>query len=253
MDDATLLERLARDCDRFAALLADADRTRPVATCPGWTIQRLADHLGRVHRSVTTMLSARDGDSHRAPPTAHAPGGPEAVAWFIEGCTSLSAALEAAIAPGHAEELIETWFGLQARRFWVRRMAHETAIHLFDLTNALGVEFSIDRRFALDGINELCDVFVVHRLSTEAAATLDGSSLHLHSTDQQGGDDAGEWMLRAVGGAIEVSHGHGKGDAALRGPASDLLLWGWGRKPSEDIETFGNSATVEAWATALSF
>ncbi len=37
-----------------------------------------------------------------------------------------------------------------------------------------------------------------------------------------------------------VEPGHAKGDAAVRGPAADLLLWLWGRRPLDGFEVFGD-------------
>ena len=39
-----------------------------------------------------------------------------------------------------------------------------------------------------------------------------------------GSDAAGEWTITGTGDGIAWSHEHGKGDAALRGSAKDLLL-----------------------------
>jgi hypothetical protein len=47
-------------------------------------------------------------------------------------------------------------------------------------------------------------------------------------------------------GGVAVTHEHGKGDAAIRGPASALVLWLWGR-PTPGVEIFGDQAVAEAW------
>jgi hypothetical protein len=47
-------------------------------------------------------------------------------------------------------------------------------------------------------------------------------------------------------GELRVTHEHGKGDAAVRGPASELLLWVWGR-PTHDLQIFGDEAVAAAW------
>ncbi len=45
---------------------------------------------------------------------------------------------------------------------------------------------------------------------------------------------------------VAVTHEHGKGDAAVRGPASALLLWVWGR-PTAEVEVYGDQAVAQAW------
>jgi hypothetical protein len=54
-------------------------------------------------------------------------------------------------------------------------------------------------------------------------------------------------MLRSEDGRLLVSHEHGKGDCAVRGSASDLLLYLWTRKPASDLEVFGDAALADAW------
>ena len=51
-----------------------------------------------------------------------------------------------------------------------------------------------------------------------------GETLHFHRTD---GD--GEWLVRLTPDGPEVERAHAKGDVAVRGSASDLLLARAGR------------------------
>ncbi len=53
----------------------------------------------------------------------------------------------------------------------------------------------------------------------------------------------------AAGGGrpLSVTHEHGKGDCAVRGSASDLLLYLWTRKPAADLEVFGDAELAAAW------
>jgi hypothetical protein len=48
-----------------------------------------------------------------------------------------------------------------------------------------------------------------------------------------------------VGGGFAVAREHAKGDAALRGPASDVLLVLWRRLPLDAVDVVGD-ATVAA-------
>ena len=103
-------------------------------------------------------------------------------------------------------------------------------------------EAAIDGDLATDGIDEYTEVSL--RVSGRRPnRTYPAESLHLHRTD---GD--GEWMF--VRGATEhdvvVTQEHGKGDAAVRGPGAQLLLWIWGR-PATDLEFFGDAGVAEAW------
>jgi MDMPI C-terminal domain len=71
-----------------------------------------------------------------------------------------------------------------------------------------------------------------------------GGSIHLHATDADG-----EWTLRTDDGLLKVARGHAKGDVAVRGPASSLLLLLWRRVGATDygLERFGADAVLDRW------
>ena len=52
--------------------------------------------------------------------------------------------------------------------------------------------------------------------------------MHVHSTDADG-----EWLVDFDNG-LAVTREHAKGDVAVRGPASDLMLVLYGRVPARD-------------------
>ncbi|MGH9139254.1 MAG: SCP2 sterol-binding domain-containing protein, partial [Acidimicrobiales bacterium] len=74
------------------------------------------------------------------------------------------------------------------------------------------------------------------------APALDGS-VHLHCTDTDG-----EWTVRPAGDdGLSVSRDHAKADAALRGPAHDLLMALWRRCSLDGIDVFGDAALAGAF------
>src|SRR5213592_4441347 len=106
------------------------------------------------------------------------------------------------------------------------------SIHRFDFESAFDETTPIDRALATDGIDELFDTFA----PLGRPAELDGTSIHLYCTD---GD--GEWLTTcADGGVISFRHEHGKGDVAVRGAASDLILLMWHRRSPSELELFGD-------------
>lgn len=255
MNDASLRQHLDEAGLRYLAALARAEPGTSVTACPGWDVQRLTDHLGRVHRNVTQVLQQTE-----AGPLPHAPTGPGIIEWLRAGLEGLTETLAREIPAERAEEPITTaWAGVQPRRFWLRRMAHETTVHAWDLEQAIGSPTSIDRTLALDGIDELFEVFIPNRLDADRAASLTGTTLHLHATDNSPadatseGEAEGEWLLRADGNGVRWSHGHAKGDAAVRAPAQNLLLWAWGRLPDDRVEVFGAGDVAARWQQALRF
>ncbi|HET7518513.1 MAG TPA: maleylpyruvate isomerase family mycothiol-dependent enzyme, partial [Actinomycetes bacterium] len=66
-----------------------------------------------------------------------------------------------------------------------------------------------------------------------------GESLHLHATDTEG-----EWQLRLLPAGVEVGRGHAQADATVSGEASDLLLFLWGRAPTDPLERSGDPALL---------
>ena len=54
---------------------------------------------------------------------------------------------------------------------------------------------------------------------------------------------------------VSWSHDHGKGDVALRGPVTDLLLAMVRRRPATElgIEVFGDTAVWDTWLERTPF
>lgn len=59
----------------------------------------------------------------------------------------------------------------------------------------------------------------------------------------------GEWTLRPGDGRYAVAREHAKGDIALRGPSSDLLLVLWGRLPAVSVDLIGDHDDVQRFLT----
>lgn len=220
-----------------AVLQQDGAAANAVPSCPGWDVETLVGHLGRVHRWVTAMVRARSAERIDFPPR------PERVdvPWFEEGVTELTAALE------EAGPDVAMWTfpgGGDTSRFWFRRQAEETAVHRWDVELAVGRPNPIDTEVAMAGIDELLDVFFAGR-----KAEL-GGTVQFDATDSP----HGQWLVASDGeGSILVGHGHDAGDVTLRATASDLLLWLWGRPVSEaGLEVVGDEALLDQWRAGFS-
>src|SRR5690606_24493930 len=104
---------------------------------------------------------------------------------------------------------------------------------------------------AVDGIDELGEVFLRH--AGRRGITGTGETVHLHATDDAGasGDmSGGEWMFTFHEDGVDVAHDHGKGDMAVRGPAGQLVLFAWNRRPVE-VECFGEPDPLAFWARTV--
>ena len=222
---------------RGVAELAAGNLERPVPCCPEWDLQALVRHLGGVYAFVGSQVRARS-ESRVPNDTPEAPEGPAVLDWYAEVHASLTETLRAA-AP---DEAVWTFAGEPTAAFYHRRMMHETTIHHHDARAAVGEIRPIDPTIAHDGLDELFEVLYGR------GGDLPSGSLHLHRTDGEG-----EWMLNVVDGELVVTHEHGKADAAVRGPAAELLLLQWERVPLDHdrLEVFGDRDVVAGW-TALS-
>jgi uncharacterized protein (TIGR03083 family) len=235
-----LLGHLRRAGDRVTELLggADLDTSTAVPTCPEWDVAALVGHLGWVHRWATAAITTGEmpDRSAIARPDPDASSG-DLAGWFGDGLDTLCSTLAT------VDPTADTWHPFPARRtvgFWPRRLAHETTVHRVDLERALDRVSPIDPTLASDGIDEYLCV-IVPMLIGSNRATLPDASLHIHCADV-----TGEWMIRPTDGAPVVSREHAKGDAALRGPAADLLLTLWGRG-IEPVEVVGSQSAAAAW------
>jgi uncharacterized protein (TIGR03083 family) len=216
---------------RDGAAFADACRTAgldaPVPSCPGWTVDELLWHLTEIHHFWGWMLAERvdTPDSYVRPDR---PTGDALFDMYADGLGRLGSALR----DTPPDTAIWTWTDDHSVGWLVRRMAHETAIHRWDAEDAAGVAQPLDPELASDGIDE----FLTWFLSPAADAQPVGGSVHIHC-----GDVAGEWTLRPAGDGFDVTREHAKGDCALRGPASDLLLALWRRRPMSTIDVVGDA------------
>lgn len=219
-------------------LTRDADPSTPIPTCPGWTLQQLVRHVGRGHRWAATMV--RERAETPADPRTVADGKPPAdadgVITWLNGCAD--AVVDAVEATG-ADTPIWTFTGPKPASWWIRRRLHEETVHRADAALALGVPVDLTPDLAADGLSEWLD------LVTARPSVLDpGATLHLHATDS-GLGEAGEWLIRGGGEHITWEHGHGKGDAAVRGSAVDLLLATVRR--THDVQVLGDEKTWTQW------
>ena len=248
-----LYDEITGSTATLAHLVDGADLTRPVPTCPDWTMRQLITHVGRAHRWAATIVTTRSAEPipFREVPDGKLPEDRrEHAGWLHAGAAGLVGAVRAADG-----EQVWTHLGRGPARYWARRMAHETAVHRADGQIALGQRPQIDPVTAADGIDEWLGFLAAPAAGEDrpSLAALHGKVLHLHVTDERVA--AGEWMIRPAAGRVTVEPGHGKGDVAARGPASDLLLLLMRRVPASDpaVEVLGDAALLDVLLAATTF
>jgi uncharacterized protein (TIGR03083 family) len=246
------LAQVQESAAALAALVDGADLSRPIPTCPDWTLKQLATHVGRAHRWAAEITRTRSQSfiAFRDVPDGAFPG--EAAAqpgWLTAGAQRLGEVVREA-------GLDEVWSfgGPRPATFWGRRMCHETAVHAADAQLAAGQPPVIPADVAADAIDEwLTDISgpVWDQPDLRAAALEPGQSLHVHVT----GDGQGEWLIARTADGVEVRREHGKGDVALTGPADVLLLALLRRFPPDDarLTVFGDRAVLTRWLAETTF
>lgn len=196
-------------------------------------VGELVRHTGRVFRHKAAVV--RRGGI--APPEdiepEEGPAGEAVLEWYR---ASLNRLLEA-LAAKDPNEPAWSWAGDHRVAFWNRRMAQEAAVHRWDAENAVGDPGPIDAELAADGIDEFLGAFIP---GDEIPYEGKSGTVHLHCTDVPG-----EWTVTLEEGSIPTyATGHSKGDAAVRGPAEDLLLFVWRRIEPERVEVLGDAGLV---------
>ncbi|HEY2578926.1 MAG TPA: maleylpyruvate isomerase family mycothiol-dependent enzyme [Streptosporangiaceae bacterium] len=246
---------------RLAGVVAVTSEAARIPTCPEWSLRQLATHVGRAHRWAGEMVNRRTTEviSFREAPDGKLPGDPAAwPGWLTAGADRLIAAVGDA---GTGQ--VWTFEGLGPAGFWLRRMAHETAVHCADAELAVGRQPAVTADLAVDGIAEWFGIISGDPGERPAPLT-EGATLHVHATDD-GLDGSGEWLLSGTASGMAVQPGHAaagchsgkesKADAVVRGPAATLFLVLMRRLPPDapGIEVLGDGSVLRSWLANTAF
>ncbi len=238
LDDEQLLAHLVDE----ARLLADAfTRCNPTRPVPGldWDAQTVLMHTGAVHRWAADIVARGLQTNETGGSTAFWPSGvnaPPVGIWWDEGVAILLAALRNAPRSLTCFTLVPE---VPARTFWIRRQAHETAIHRADLEAAAGGPVtSVDAAFAQDGLGEIVGAFAAE----PAFATAHPGRLLFEAADGP------SWLVTFGGERTIVASGNLAGtdaDAVVRGTSDQLYRWAWNRPVA--VEATGDPEVIASW------
>lgn len=242
-----VIEDLRAEIKRFAALLAGADLSTPVPTCPGWDLARLAGHVGSTHRWVEEMV--RTGTGQKLPHDPFRATIPADVAelpsWLAEGAEELITVFRS----GSLDAPVWALGSDQHVRFWPRRMLHEAAVHLADAELALGLSPTANPAIAEDGVDEFLDN-LPHVAWVPGAAAVDGAgkTIALQAIDTGSawhitlGTETFSWFRAETAAGADVT---------VSGTAVELYLFVYGRIPAPS--TTGCKSLLSRWIRATSF
>lgn len=240
MDYGDYISALRSNGKAAAQAARDMPMETTVPSCPEWTLLDLAHHLGSHHRWVAGNLDQPpDGKAFKR---REEPPADEAIPDWLEAGAEMLATKLAATDPAKP---CWTWVPFDdSVGFWARRTAHETAMHRWDAQNADGEADAVEPELAADGVDEYLGILGAF----QGRRFPEAGSIHLHSTDTPG-----EWLVRLDAEGIQLTREHAKGDVAVRGPASDVLLVLMGRKTMVAVDVFGEAPLFERFRKHASF
>ena len=205
--------------ESVASLITDESRGIVVPSCPEWTLEDLAWHLGVVQRFWAVNLLARET---AAPVETIDDDVASESAAFAAWCRDSTAQLIGALDSLEEDSPCWTWWGEPNSAGAVaRHQVQEAVVHAWDAANAVGVAPALPRDAALDGVPEFLHV---HRADLVVPSA---KSITFHASDA----DA-SWTL----GAGETT--------TISASASDLVLYLNGRCSLEALSVVGDPAVV---------
>ncbi|WNV83224.1 maleylpyruvate isomerase family mycothiol-dependent enzyme [Umezawaea sp. Da 62-37] len=234
MDPHALADVLRADAEAFAAAAGPVPLDRPVPRCDGMTVEGLVRHLGGIHRLVARWAT----DGRRPATWDDGPEAAELLDWYRIGAAALLVVLD----PERAGEPAATWSAWDGTLgFWLRRMAHETAVHRVDAQAASGPAAPLDARLAADGVDEVLRLWLGTHQPPRVHA--DGRAIALRVPGR-------EWTVALHPGVVDFCDGADP-DAVVTGSSSAVDLWLWGRAGEEDLSIEGDPAVARALRAAV--
>ena len=224
-----LLEAFRSESAALVTLAATSDPQLPIPACEGLTVGDLVGHVGTIYRLVGDWIAqGRRPDRNPVPPTS-------SLEWTADGAERLYRRLSE-LDPAAA---CATWCaGDRTVGFWIRRMAHETAVHRVDLAQAAGTPWTIDDVLADDGLDEAMELW----LGTQLGAAVNGSGRAVRIGDR--------WTVRLLATLVDFPGLSGTVDAAIDGDPAALWAWAWGRgdeaHPTHVVGSVDAAAEVRA-------
>jgi uncharacterized protein (TIGR03083 family) len=226
------LGAIERDAEAIDIAARAATGKALVPGCPGWTVTDLLEHVGSVfYRASLIIGQRRERRPHRTETTAP-PGDP--FGWYEMGRSAILPVLRTA----DPSTSYWTFRGPNPLRWWLRRLANESAVHRVDAEQAAGLSSSVDAATAADSIDE--------KLETYLPVLVAQKPLPRPVTVSLRADDLGSAWTITVGAGITVVRHPEQADAVVAADVRDLYLWIWERAPVECVRVIGDAAAADA-------
>ncbi|MFI7545462.1 maleylpyruvate isomerase family mycothiol-dependent enzyme [Actinoplanes sp. NPDC049599] len=228
-----------------AAIAAAPDLDVPVPSCPGWTLADLARHIGEGrHAWAATIAAGPDTATKSTEKGTPAPQERDALlAWLA---TATQAMLDALREAGPERGSWAWWRRSQSPRTCgavARHQLQEIAVHTYDAQLALGDPQPLPAPVALDGVED----FQFTCCATTAAWPHQPAVVDYHATEGR------SWRLSLSADGARVtrlSAPTAGADVSATGPASDLVLFCYGRLGPDAVKIDGDTRIFDqliAW------
>lgn len=230
------LSALADLQEQFLETAQRADPATPVPWLGRWTVEKLVVHLARIHHWAA-------GQARRQQETPLGRGPFDAPALYAECAAELRETLAELDPAAPAWTLLDDGVPRDERtgpqpgstvRFWHRRQAHETLVHLWDLRAAIGEDVEAPPERWLDCLHEVVTVMHPRQVRLERAAPPSAAIAFRPE---------GAGASLALAGAPE-----GAEEVIVAGSSKSLALLAWGRLPLDapGIGVRGNRSLAAA-------
>jgi uncharacterized protein (TIGR03083 family) len=247
VDHAEYCDALEIEVARFSKAMSAMPRDEEIATCPGWNVVDLAEHLGLIHRWAEELVRLRSSERIRRERSV-ADRDTVTTEWIKEGGERLVATLRQA----DPDDAMWAWGPDQHVRFWSRRQLHETLVHRMDLELAARVDPDVDTVIAIDAIDEyLSNIEPLGAHLPELSLLRgEGEKLAFRVRDSQT-----LWLITFGEQGFSVSRAGEHFDAEVVGSALDLLLVILRRREVDavTVEVLGNRELLDLWLAHSAF
>ncbi|MFA1541724.1 maleylpyruvate isomerase family mycothiol-dependent enzyme [Actinomadura monticuli] len=246
LDAGRLKEGLRTQARGLGEAAAGPDPSARVPTCPEWTLRDLVGHVGQAHRWATHLVRTGATDVLNTLP-ATAPDDPaDWPGWLRDGAEELIGAFDANPDGTVDHPLLGTWPTI----LWLRRMAHETAVHHADAALAAGTPFAVAPDLAADAITEFLGL-----LTTVTAAEHKPELAELRGTGETlclrpAEPSLPGWLITRTPDGPVWEDRAAEADMTVTGPVRDLLLVFARRLAPDDapdVKVAGDAALLDHW------
>ncbi len=247
MEHVAYCDALTVEVARFSNVMSELSLDQDVATCPGWSVLDLAEHLGVIHRWAEELVRRRSPVR-----LARASSDDVRVAVSPEWISAGGERLVATLLDANPNDEMWAWGLDQHVRFWSRRQLHETLVHRMDLELVAGIEPVADPATAIDAIDEYLSNLEKVARTSPGLSNLRGRGETLAFRVRK---PATLWSVTFEEDGFSVSKVDGAFDAELVASPVELLLVMLGRRgvARSDTSVIGDPHLIDFWLTHSAF